>query len=81
MHGTEGEAHTYMQIGVHRAVGRRVEGVLEGAEADGLLGDADVILQSRWSRCDHGSSARSFPQTAPIDEVWTRQIPGLCTPG
>ena len=81
MHGTEGEAHTYVQIGVHRAVGRRVEGVLEGAEADWLLGDADVGLQSRWGRCDHGSSARSFPQTATIDEEWTRQIPRLCTPG
>ena len=46
MHGTECEAHTYMQIGVYRAVGWRVEGVLEGAEADWLLGDADVGLQS-----------------------------------
>ena len=45
MHGTEGEAHTYVQIGVHQTVGRRVEGVLEGAEAEWLLGDADVGLQ------------------------------------
>jgi len=81
VHGTEGYARTFMQIGVHRAMGRRVGGELEGAEADGLPGDADVGLHSGLGRCDHDSSARSFPQTAPIDEFIARQIPGSSTPG
>ena len=41
---------------------------------------ADVVDED-WSRRNVESSARSFPQTAPIVEVRARQIPGSYTPG
>ena len=41
---------------------------------------ADVVDED-WSRRNVESSARFFPQTAPIVEVRARQIPGSSTPG
>ena len=47
---------------------------------DSLGGYAD--LHCGWSRSDHDpSTCLTVPQTAPIDELLTRQVPGLCTPG
>lgn len=59
MYGTKGDVYTFMQIGVHRALGRWVEGELEGAEADWLPGDAGIDLLCGWSRCDHDSNVHS----------------------
>ena len=43
--------------------------------------DLVAFVYGDWSRRNVESSARSFPQTAPIVEVRARQIPGSSTPG
>ena len=81
-YGAEGNVYTFVQIGVNRLVGLRVDDVLEGAESDRLPDGGCADLHCGWSRRDHDpSTCLNFPQTAPIDEVLTRQVPGLCTPG